>query len=168
MTRSGRMRFMIFSVAVVSTVMVVGSRWIGGDGPRARARGDHSLSGSQTRAGLVGGKAPDLSFYKALEQSKPASGGAADDLSENPSRDVAGGAYVVQALVTRDRQKANRFRESLAALNLPVRISEGVVNGETVYRVRVGRYRDRSVAEIVSEKIRSSQGLDPWILRETN
>jgi cell division septation protein DedD len=75
---------------------------------------------------------------------------------------------VIQALVTRSRDRAHRLRERLRGRGLQAVVSEGSVGGEVIYRVRVGRYRDRAVADLVARRIREAEDLDPWVLKEAD
>jgi cell division septation protein DedD len=111
----------------------------------------------------------DLSFYKAL------GGGRAQTprepaLSPAPRDEAAAapaGAYVVQALATRDGAAARRLRSRLAARGLPATLLESRDAQGPIFRVRVGRYRDRAGAEAVARRARAIPGLDPWVLRES-
>ena len=111
----------------------------------------------------------DLSFYKMLGVPGSGSSGRGEDLKGSPSREAGEeGAYVIQALVTRSRDRASRLQARLEATGLRVIVTQGHVGGELIHRVRVGRYRDRAVAEIVAKRIRESENLDPWVLKEAN
>ena len=69
-------------------------------------------------------------------------------------------------MATRDAAQARRVRDHLAARGLPAVVFEGRAGTQPIYRVRVGRYRDRPAAEAVIRGLRGERGLSPWILRE--
>jgi cell division septation protein DedD len=116
----------------------------------------------------------DLGFYKALGGSRAGSGDTGTLLprgGRRPDRGpedaaVAGGAFVVQAMATRDGTAARRLRDRLVARGLPAILVEGRAGGGAIYRVRVGRYRERRAADAVARRIREEQGLVTWVLRE--
>ncbi|MFQ5878478.1 MAG: SPOR domain-containing protein [Acidobacteriota bacterium] len=157
-----RLRFLVLAVAAVASLMVVASRWAGSTVRRNGA----GHPGTTSRAGLLAEAAPDLTFYRALGRSRPLRSGPRQGIAGAP-RDAAG-AWIVQALVTRDRARARALRQRLAARGLPASVARGRADGRTIYRVRVGRYRERSVADLVARRLRSEHGLDPWVLKEAD
>jgi cell division septation protein DedD len=116
----------------------------------------------------------DLGFYRALGGSRAGAGAPATLLPGDEPRQErgtgdlpgTGGAFVVQAMATRDGAAARRLRDRLAARGLPAVLVEGRAGGSAIYRVRVGRYRERRAAEAVARRIREEQGLVTWVLRE--
>jgi cell division septation protein DedD len=159
--------------------MIVASRWAGRLAvPEGAGRGSSASAarapgaGPPTEAGVPIPATPDLTFYQTLGGSRPSSGARnlpRDAAAPNGARgggEPAGGAYVVQALATRDGTLARRLRDRLRARGLPAVLSEERVAAGVVYRVRVGRYRDRPVAELVARRLRERDGLNPWVLRE--
>ncbi len=182
MTAAGRVRSLLAGVAVVAGLLVLASRWAGrapDPGPAPGADGaEEGGDGPPVRAGALPEAVPDLSFYRTLESPgdrrgapPPAEGNVPDAVAPrapaSPSGDP-GGAYVVQALATRDRAAARRLRDRLAARGLLVAVVEGRAAGGAVYRVRVGRYRERAAAEAVARGIRAAAGVSPWVLREAD
>jgi cell division protein FtsN len=71
----------------------------------------------------------------------------------------------VQALATRDAMAARRLRDRLAGRGFPATVTEDRSGGQSVYRVRVGRYRTRDEAEAAVRVLRQRQHLSPWILQ---
>lgn len=163
------MRVLVLGVLGLAGVMLVMSRWAGSGGIPWRERSDPAEGRPSGGAAEPESTDMDLSFYKML--GTPGSRGADRDeeLEATPKPEsVDRGAYVIQALVTRSRERARRLRDRLEAAGFPVIVTEGHVGGELIHRVRVGRYRDRAVAEIVAGKIRESENLDPWVLKEAD
>lgn len=175
MTRTERFRFLVIGATGLTALMIAGSRWVGrtthpagGEGEPAAARRGADLQ-APSRAAAADG-ALDLSFYRELGRPslgapQPEARGervAPDDQDASPE-----GAYVVQALATKDPAQAGRLRDRLAGKGLPATIVEGRAGEVTVYRVRVGRYRDRVVAEALARRLRTEDGVNPWVLRES-
>jgi len=174
-TRARRLRSLVIGVMAVAALLVVASRWAGRREPGSAERTSdgvgHASSGPPSRAGAATDPAPDLSFYRTLGVQGPTAGRSADEAPrEGAGRAAAtgrgGGAFVVQVLATRDAALAHRLRDRLATRGLPAVVSEGRAGSQPVYRVRVGRYRDRRGAEAVVHRLRSEPGLTPWVLRE--
>ena len=72
----------------------------------------------------------------------------------------------MQALATRDGQAAGRLRDRLAGRGFPATVTEDRSGARSVYRVRVGRYRERSEAEAAVRVLQKKDHLRPWILQE--
>lgn len=72
--------------------------------------------------------------------------------------------FVIQVKSTPDRAEANNLQAALAGAGFPAFVVSGDVRGETFYRVRVGRYRERNDAEQVASVLsRRSEIEDTWI-----
>jgi len=172
LTESGRLRFLVVTVVGASLLLVLAARWTGrlaAGGDLAAGRRPHS-SGAATRAGAG---APDLTFYRTLGAApapgrRAAGAGAAEPILRPAPGDAvpAGTAYVVQALATRDESQARRLRDRLASRGMPAVVVEDDSGDTPIYRVRVGRWRERATAEALAGRLRSKEGLDPWVLQE--
>lgn len=159
-----RLRRLVVSVALLSGCFVVLSRRAGRvEPPTVAAR---APSGAGTEADAIG----DLTFFQGL--GKPRAG-AAETAPAMPraagDRDAAGvapvaAAWVVQAMATTDAAAARRLRDRLGRAGLPATILEDRQATRVAYRVRVGRYRERPVAEVMAKRLREEYGLNPWIL----
>ncbi len=168
MNGSPRLRVLVGGVAALSLALLFGSRWAGRYASADRAAGRRTSAGDATRAGV----APGFSFYKTL--GAPAAGGkhstpsgADTTLVPSPGDGVrTPGAYVVQVLVTRDEGQAHRLRDRLAAKGLPAAVVGGEADAAPIFRVRVGRWRDRGPAETVATRLREQEHLDSWVLQE--
>jgi len=164
-------------VILLAVVLVGLSRLLGR--PARPQGGGHAkaVTGSVLAppADQMSGVPPDLTFYRTLGKEPPSttadapkSGSALDDSARAP-RDtsiVSSGAFVVQALATKDGQAARRLRDRLAGRGFPATVTEDASGGPTVYRVRVGRYRLRSEAEAAARVLQQRDHLRPWILQE--
>lgn len=171
---------LVLRVAIVAALLLGLFRWVGwrepgpdaGDGAGRAAAPSPDLPAA--RAGVRPDLSMDLSFYRALGGSRAEPGAPAallPDGGKGPDRGPeeppgAGGAFVVQAMATRDEAAARRLRDRLAAHGLPAVLVEGRAGGGAIYRVRVGRYRERRAAEAVARRIHEEHGLVTWVLRE--
>ncbi|HUO86684.1 MAG TPA: SPOR domain-containing protein [Thermoanaerobaculia bacterium] len=77
-------------------------------------------------------------------------------------QEPAGGA-VVQVFSSRDREQAERVVERLRNGGERPFLSPVEVDGQTMYRVRLGPYADRDEATRVAERVRRGYGLETWI-----
>jgi sporulation related protein len=167
-----RVRGAVLMVLIASAALLGLARWAGrfaarGAGERAGARGaDPTLA--TTAAGA------DLSFYRALGGGGTAPGGrgtgpSSDGRSIRPAPGdlvAPGGAYVVQVMATRDEAQAERTRDRLARHGYPAAVAIDEMPGGAIYRVRVGRWKERGPAEAMAKTLREKERLEPWVLQE--
>jgi cell division septation protein DedD len=73
------------------------------------------------------------------------------------------GELVIQVFFSSDQQKAEKLVSQLADGGFPAFLSPVEVGGETMYRVRLGPYEQRSAAEAAAERVRRDYKLDTWI-----
>ncbi len=71
---------------------------------------------------------------------------------------------VIQVFSSSDRGQAERVVERLRTAGLPALLAPVEVSGRTMYRVRIGPYRDPDQAESVAERVRKEFRLDTWII----
>lgn len=177
MTGPPSVKRLLVQVVIVAGLMVGLARWAGrgtgtggggvappADPSGATAPGTMSLPG-------------DLTFYKTLGSGKPApppTGGLPSDARNNnddarasssPAQ-AGNGAFVVQALATRDAVAARRLRSRLASRGFPAVVQEDRTDTAIVYRVRAARYRTRAEAEAAVQVLRRDLHLTAWILQE--
>lgn len=76
---------------------------------------------------------------------------------------AAAGAAVVQVFSSRDREQAERVVERLRNGGERPFLSPVEVDGQTMYRVRLGPYSDRDEATRVADRVRRGYGLETWI-----
>ncbi len=175
-------RRLLVWVVIVAAIMVGLARWAG--------RGTGTGGGTGTRQpdspGGIGDSGPgsmsvpgDLTFYKTLGSARPApppTGGLSSAGNSNNDDDDAGrltaprapgghGAYVVQALATRDPAAARRLRARLASRGFPAIVQEDRTGSVIIYRVQAARYRTRAEAETAVQALRRDR-LSAWILQE--
>jgi cell division septation protein DedD len=115
---------------------------------------------------------PDLDFFEAVQEpngeaTQPAAGSGGDEAPPQrqdppaesqpaavtppagmPQHDPAlATGWIVQVRATPQRAEADGLQAALAAAGFPAYVISAQSGGNTVYRVRVGRYRDRASAE---------------------
>jgi cell division protein FtsN len=174
MSDGRRLRFLLLAVGGTSLALLLALRWVGRLATSDIAAARITQPGTATaHAGAAEGT-PDLTFYKTLGAS-PAPGRRAASAPTEPTLRpapgdaiVSGSAYVVQALATRDEGQARRLRDRLASHGLPATLQEDDSGGTPIFRVRVGRWKERAPAESVANRLREKEGLEPWVLQESS
>ncbi len=183
MTSPGSVKRLIFQVMLLAAVFVGLSRLAGRTGAPVPSTGAHGSAedtpASASGANEMSSVAPDLTFYRTLGKERSAPGGTTpgskprttttnDALGPRAPEPAAvpGGAFIVQALATRDAATAKRLRDRLAGRGFPATVIEDKSAGQPVYRVRVGRYATRAEAEAAVRVLRQKDRLNPWILQE--
>jgi cell division septation protein DedD len=184
MSGQGSVKRLFFQVILLAAVFVGLGRLAGRTGSPARSTVVDPGAAATTPSAAGGSdemsSSPDLTFYRTLGKERPSPGGAAprpatrgggnnNDVPEVQAPEPAGdrgGAFIVQALATRDRAAAGRLRDRLAGRGFPATVVEDTSSAQTVYRVRVGRYATRAEAEAAVKVLRQKDRLNPWILQE--
>ena len=156
----------ILGVIVTTALLLAGARWIGRAGAPRPAE-EPGRAGATQKASAV----PDLTFYTTLGDAPPARGkGGAKGAGETALRAAPGdivpaeGIYVVQVAAGSNEERAKQVRERLASRGFPASVMQDDSGG--LFRVRVGRWKDRGPAESMAERIRKETGLQVWVLRE--
>jgi cell division septation protein DedD len=177
LSRPPSLRRLLVQVVLLAAVLAGLSRLAGRSAkPPAGSDGEaplEAVSSPARHADEMTTAPPDRTFYRTLGDARAPGGGP----PVGPGRDEApgrtpetspsgGGAYVVQALATRDAAAARRVRDRLAARGFPATVSSDRAAARPVYRVRVGRYRTRAEAEAAARVLRQKHHLSPWILQE--
>jgi cell division septation protein DedD len=80
-----------------------------------------------------------------------------------PALPAEGGTSVIQVFSSRDEAQARQLMGRLQAAGLTAFLSPAEAPGGTMYRVRVGPFRERAEAERVASRVRSEFKLDTWI-----
>ena len=179
MTGPPSVKRLLVQVVIVAGLMVGLARWAGrgtgGGGAGVAPPADLQGAAGEPAPGTMSLPAGDLTFYKTLGSGKPApppTGGLPSDARNNDARAVSpqpqagGGAFVVQALATRDAAAAKRLRSRLASKGFPAVVQEDRSGSAVVYRVRAARYRTRAEAETAVQVLRRDLHLTAWILQE--
>ena len=85
-----------------------------------------------------------------------------------PAAQPAAGTFVVQVFSTHDQEQATKVQQDLQQLSYRAFLSTIDMGGQTMYRVRIGPYRDRTKAEKVKIDVRNKLKLDPWVTAASN
>jgi cell division septation protein DedD len=88
--------------------------------------------------------------------------------SSSPNVPSAGtpGVWLVQVIATRDQEVATSVVKRLGAKGYPAFLVNPVPGAaQPFYKVQIGRYKDRSEAEQVSQRIKKEEQFQSWILR---
>ncbi len=84
-------------------------------------------------------------------------------VAEAPAARASAGSLVVQVFSSNNQVQAQTVVDELRAGGYPALLSPVEVSGRTMYRVRIGPYGDRKVAEGIAEQVRSKFRLETWI-----
>jgi cell division protein FtsN len=120
-------------------------------------------------------KAEDLTFFDALGGSgsaaephreagaKATRAEAATSVAESPV--ARSGPFFVQVFAGRDRDAAEEVVRSLRSRGYPVAV-EGEREGQgTLFKVRVGGYRDRAEALVMADRLQREGQAGAWVTR---
>ena len=83
--------------------------------------------------------------------------------AEAPAQAPAVSGPVIQVFVSRDRGQAERVLERLRGGGERAFLSPVEVEGQSLYRIRLGPFGDRPEAERVAERVRRAYRLETWI-----
>lgn len=178
MTEARRTKWLLAAVVITSVALLGLLRWAGrvaaAPSPDPESAAAIVLADAGPGAPARAGTAPgvDLSFYRALGTAapRPKSAPAAGDgraLRPDPGdRSAPTGAYLVQVLATRDEEEARRLADRLARRGYPAAVVADSAAGAALWRVRVGRYKERVSADAMADKLRERERLEPWVLQE--
>lgn len=98
---------------------------------------------------------------KAAAPSPPAS---RPEAAGGTAEAAAGGeGVVIQVLSSREQAQAQKVLERLLGAGYDAFLSPVEVDGQIMYRVRIGPFRERSEAERVADRVRHDFHLDTWI-----
>ncbi len=82
------------------------------------------------------------------------------------SSDPSGPGFAVQVSIFETRQEADRLANQLVAKGYPAFVLDPIKGaGKPIYRVRVGKYRNRKDAEEIQARLEKNEQFTPWIAR---
>lgn len=90
--------------------------------------------------------------------------------SQAPQRPMAADAqgFVVQVFSTHDEPQARKVLKQLTGLGHQAFLSSVNVGGQSMFRVRIGPFAERSAADRVKGQVREQLKLDPWVTAASN
>jgi len=81
------------------------------------------------------------------------------------SAEPAGAGFAIQVAAIREREEADVMVKRLAGKGYPAYVVAPASGAPTVYRVRVGKYKDRREADTVAARLQKEEQFKPWIVR---
>jgi cell division septation protein DedD len=84
---------------------------------------------------------------------------------EAPSTEPKGDGFVVQVAAVQSRSEADAIAQRLSSKGFPSFVSTPGSGAPRVYRVRVGKYKDKREAEGVARRLQKEEQFNPWITR---
>ncbi|MEZ5331578.1 MAG: SPOR domain-containing protein [Thermoanaerobaculia bacterium] len=107
---------------------------------------------------------PEPAREAAREEPAPA---APQTRTEEATPPASREGLVIQVFSSADRSQAQQLVDRLKKGGHPAFLSPDVVDGRTMFRVRIGPYDERQSAERVAENVRRSYRLDTWITQNS-
>jgi DedD protein len=77
----------------------------------------------------------------------------------------AGDGFAIQVAALRQRAEADGVARSLATKGYPAYVLNPESGAPAVFRVRVGKFKDRGEAETVAARLQQEEQFKPWIVR---
>lgn len=90
----------------------------------------------------------------------PAPAPAAPAANEPP-----GNGFAIQVAALRERSEADTIVKSLAGKGYPAYVLAPAKGAPSVYRVRVGKFKERREADTVAARLQKEEQFKPWIVR---
>jgi len=81
-----------------------------------------------------------------------------------PLREPSGNGFVVQVAAVRERGEADTIARRLSGKGYPAFVTTPA-KGVSVFRVRVGKFKERREAESVAGRLEKEEQFKPWITR---
>ena len=72
--------------------------------------------------------------------------------------------YYIQLTATVNRKMAEKMKRTYAGKGYNMYLITGKKHGNTLYKVRIGVFKDWKKAKAIAEKIRREDKLKPWII----
>jgi DedD protein len=80
--------------------------------------------------------------------------------------DPAGPGFAVQVAISKDRREADTLAKELIAKGYPAFVMDPAKGAPAgIYRVRVGKYKNRKDAEEIAARLKTNEQFAPWIAR---
>lgn len=119
---------------------------------------------SLTKAQVAAPKSvPDATPAAAAPPAPPApkTPAAATDVATEP----AGTGFAIQVAALRERSEAEGIVRRLTTKGYSAYVMSPAAGAPSVFRVRVGKFKDRREAEAVSSRLQKEEQFKPWIVR---
>jgi cell division septation protein DedD len=76
-----------------------------------------------------------------------------------------GDGYSIQVAALREREEADTIVKRLAAKGYPAYVAAPIKEKVPIFRVRIGKYKDRHEADTVAAKLQKEEQFKPWVVR---
>jgi DedD protein len=76
-----------------------------------------------------------------------------------------GGGFAIQVAALRAREEADGIVKRLAGKGYPAYVVAPAKGAPSVFRVRVGKYKERNEADTVAARLQKEEQFKPWIVR---
>jgi cell division septation protein DedD len=81
------------------------------------------------------------------------------------STEPGGAGFAIQVAAIREKEEADLMVKRLAAKGYPAYLVAPAKGAPTVFRVRVGKYKERREADTVAARLQKEEQFTPWIAR---
>jgi cell division septation protein DedD len=81
------------------------------------------------------------------------------------SAEPAGAGFAIQVAALRESEEADAIVKRLAGKGYPAYVVAPAKGAPSVYRVRVGKFKDRREADSVAARLQKEEQFKPWIVR---
>jgi cell division septation protein DedD len=81
------------------------------------------------------------------------------------SPDPAGSGFSIQVAALREREEADTIVKRLVAKGYPAYVASPIKEKVPIFRVRIGKYKDRHEADTVAAKLQKEEQFKPWVVR---
>ncbi len=95
----------------------------------------------------------------------PAARAAATNAAAARAAEPAGGGFAIQVAALRQRAEADSVARGLTGKGYPAYVMNPDAGAPAVFRVRVGKFKDRREAESIAAKLQKEEQFKPWIVR---
>jgi cell division septation protein DedD len=90
---------------------------------------------------------------------------ATADSSADPVTEPAGDGFSIQVAALVKREEADTIVKRLAAKGYPAYVAAPIKEKVPIFRVRVGKYKERNEADTVAAKLQKEEQFKPWVVR---
>ena len=109
----------------------------------------------------LGAEPPAKRLPAKAPTDKPASASAVPAVGAEP----AGDGYSIQVAALRERGEADTIVKRLAGKGYPAYVAAPIKEKVPIFRVRIGKYKDRREADTVAAKLQKEEQFKPWVVR---
>jgi cell division septation protein DedD len=127
-------------------------------------RGSAALQEDLSYPDRLAGDAPPEPL-QALPEPAPATSRPPAHLPEARTAALPAGAFTVQVAAVQERSEADTIARRLTTKGYDAYVTAPAPGAPRVFRVRVGRFRDRREAESAAARLEKEEHFKPWITR---